>query len=135
MAKNSIDPNDKHVGSRVRARRVELGMSQTKLADSVRLTFQQIQKYEKGTNRVSASRLLQISNILNVPISYFFEGSIGASLLPKTPTFDRSVADAYNFIGSPQGIAFIKAYTKIKDHKLKRALVKFLERLTNRRRD
>ena len=75
MAKKTPNPIDKHVGSRVRMRRMMLSMSQEKLGDALGLTFQQVQKYEKGTNRIGASRLQQISNILQVPVSFFFEGA------------------------------------------------------------
>ena len=68
---------DKHIGSRVRARRIMLGMSQKRLADALGLTFQQVQKYEKGVNRIGASRLLQIAGILDVSIEFFFEGLPG----------------------------------------------------------
>src|SRR3954464_10767035 len=74
-AKKAPNPIDKHVGSRVRMRRMMLSMSQEKLGDALGLTFQQVQKYEKGTNRIGASRLQQISNILQVPVSFFFEGA------------------------------------------------------------
>ena len=76
MMENKKKPNpiDIHVGSRIRLRRTMLGMSQEKLGESLGITFQQIQKYEKGTNRVGASRLQNISSILNVPVSFFFEG-------------------------------------------------------------
>src|SRR5215475_3716927 len=69
------NPTDKYVGSRVRMRRMMLGMSQEKLADALGLTFQQVQKYEKGTNRISASRLQAISQILDAPVHFFFEGA------------------------------------------------------------
>src|SRR5947207_14839601 len=75
MAKKAPNPIDKHVGSRVRMRRMMLGMSQEKLGDALGLTFQQVQKYEKGTNRIGASRLQQISLILQVPVGFFFEGA------------------------------------------------------------
>src|SRR5204862_2364914 len=75
MAKKAPNPIDKHVGSRVRMRRMMLGMSQEKLGDALGLTFQQVQKYEKGTNRIGASRLQQISLILQVSVSFFFEGA------------------------------------------------------------
>src|ERR1700678_1752014 len=75
MAKKAPNPIDKHVGSRVRMRRMMLGMSQEKLGDALGLTFQQVQKYEKGTNRIGASRLQQISHILQVPVAFFFEGA------------------------------------------------------------
>ena len=73
LGQRSPNPTDKHVGSRACMRRRMLSMSQTELAEAVGVTFQQIQKYEKGTNRISASRLLQISHVLQVPVSFFFE--------------------------------------------------------------
>src|SRR3954466_13920542 len=75
MAKKAPNPIDKHVGSRVRMRRMMLGMSQEKLGDALSLTFQQEQKYEKGTNRIGASRLQQIAHFLQVPVSFFFVGA------------------------------------------------------------
>src|SRR5436853_7934573 len=75
MAKKAPNPIDKHVGSRVRMRRMMLSMSQEKLGDALSLTFQQVQKYEKGANRIGASRLQQIARILQVPVSFFFEGA------------------------------------------------------------
>src|SRR5438874_6662329 len=75
MVKKEPNPIDKHVGSRVRMRRMMLGMSQEKLGDAFGLTFQQVQKYEKGTNRISASRLQQSAHILQVPVTFFFEGA------------------------------------------------------------
>ena len=74
MSTKSPNPVDKYVGSRVRMRRIMLGMSQEKLGEALGLTFQQVQKYEKGTNRVGASRLQQISEILQVPVSFLFDG-------------------------------------------------------------
>src|SRR5258707_12857077 len=75
MAKKAPNPIDKHVGSRVRMRRIMLGMSQEKLGGALGLTFQQIQKYEKGTNRVGASRLQQIADVLQIHVSFMFEGA------------------------------------------------------------
>src|SRR5260221_14706294 len=74
MGKKGPNPVDKHVGSRVRMRRLMLGMSQGKLADGLGLTFQQVQKYEKGANRIGASRLHHVASILQVPVPFFFEG-------------------------------------------------------------
>ena len=97
MSTKAPNPVDKHVGSRVRMRRIMLGMSQGKLGEALGLTFQQIQKYEKGTNRVGASRIQQISEVLQVPVSFLFEGvpsggingaSFGrAPLRPMCPIF------------------------------------------------
>src|ERR1700747_1389796 len=75
MAKKAPNTIDKHVGSRVRMRRMMLSMSQEKLGGALGLTFQQVQKYEKGTNRIGASPLPQISPILQVPVAFFFEGA------------------------------------------------------------
>ena len=78
MTKKEPNPVDKHVGSRVRMRRLMLSMSQEKLGDALGITFQQVQKYEKGTNRIGASRLQHIANILRAPVATFFEGAPGA---------------------------------------------------------
>jgi transcriptional regulator with XRE-family HTH domain len=86
MPKNGAHPTDTYVGKRVRMRRMMLHISQTKLGDALGLTFQQVQKYEKGTNRVSASRLQRISDVLQVPVTFFFEGG--------SPVADRRVEAA-----------------------------------------
>jgi transcriptional regulator with XRE-family HTH domain len=83
MATKSPNSTDVHVGSQIRARSEELGMSQGKLADGLGLTFQQVQKYEKGINRVGASRLQAISALLQVPINFFFEGTSPSSSRKK----------------------------------------------------
>src|SRR6202140_2944598 len=75
MPKEGPHPTDKYVGSRVRMRRLMLGLSQAQLGEALGITFQQVQKYEKGTNRISASRLQGISQILQVPIEFFFDGA------------------------------------------------------------
>jgi transcriptional regulator with XRE-family HTH domain len=95
MSTKAPNPVDKYVGSRVRMRRIMLGMSQEKLGEALGLTFQQVQKYEKGTNRVGASRLQQISEILQVPVSFLFDGgpmprvSAKAARLPTSPIFSQ----------------------------------------------
>jgi len=98
MAKKAPNPIDKHVGSRVRMRRMMLSMSQEKLGDALGLTFQQVQKYEKGTNRVGASRLQQIAQILQVPVSFFFEGA------PHSPGYSGGMSEA----PSPAYVADLK---------------------------
>ena len=89
MSTKAPNPVDKYVGSRVRMRRIMLGMSQEKLGEALGLTFQQVQKYEKGTNRVGASRMQQISEILQVPVSFLFEGGpsgvVNAEASAKAP--------------------------------------------------
>jgi transcriptional regulator with XRE-family HTH domain len=78
LRKGILNPTDKHVGSRLRMRRLMLDMSQTDIANALGLTFQQVQKYEKGSNRVCASRLQHLSQILQVPVTFFFEGAPAA---------------------------------------------------------
>src|ERR1700751_4114459 len=90
MAKKAPNPIDKHVGSRVRMRRMMLAMSQEKLGDALGLTFQQVQKYEKGTNRIGASRLQQISHILQVPVAFFFEGAPHVVGMPSLAELDEA---------------------------------------------
>jgi transcriptional regulator with XRE-family HTH domain len=125
-AKKIPDPIDKHVGSRLRMRRIMLGMSQTKLADAIALTFQQVQKYEKGTNRISASRLQQISNILQVPVPFFFEGAPGQ---PKAEGNAPSPAYVSDFFAAKDGLALTKAFMQIKDAKLRRNIVNLVEEI------
>ena len=123
------NPIDKHVGSRVRMRRMMLTMSQTKLGDALGLTFQQVQKYEKGTNRISASRLQQSVHILQVPVTFFFEGAPslpGAAHAKGAVPPPDYVAD---FLATSAGLALIKAFTQIKDAKLRRRIVDLVEEI------
>ena len=124
MAKKIPNPIDTHVGNRVRMRRLILSMSQEKLGDAIGLTFQQVQKYEKGTNRMGSSRLQQIANVLKVPVTFFFEGTPGQSKLDgKAP----SPAYVSNFLATSDGLALTKAFMRIKDAKLRRSIVKTVE--------
>ena len=123
---------DKQVGSQVRSRRLALGMSQSKLADAVGLTFQQIQKYEKGANRISASRLQQFSNILGAPVPFFFPDSPSPSSQRKMKSADPAMTHVSEFISSADGRDLMKAYTKIKDAKLRRGIAVFVEELAAR---
>ena len=106
MAKKAPNPIDKHVGSRVRMRRMMLGMSQEKLGDALGLTFQQVQKYEKGTNRIGASRLQQISHILQVPVAFFFEGAPHIAGAPRADGMDEAPSPAYVSDFSPPRTAW-----------------------------
>jgi len=132
VAKKVPNPTDKHVGARVRARRLTLGMSQTKLADAIGLTFQQVQKYEKGTNRMGASRLTQIANVLQMPVSYFFEGGPRISSLPKGKS-GPPTAYVSEFVSSSDGLGLIKNFMQIKDAKLRRRIVHLVERIADGR--
>ena len=126
MAKKLPNPIDKHVGSRVRMRRMMLGMSQSTLADGLDLTFQQVQKYEKGTNRISASRLQHISQILQLPVTFFFEGTPGQS---KAKDDVPSPAYVTDYLATRNGLALTKAFMKIKDAKLRRNIVNLVEEI------
>ncbi|HSI41583.1 MAG TPA: helix-turn-helix domain-containing protein [Xanthobacteraceae bacterium] len=126
MTKKSPNPVDKHVGSRVRMRRMMVSMSQEKLGESLGITFQQIQKYEKGTNRIGASRLQHISTVLGVPVAFFFEGAppstiAGGFAEDPAPTY---VAD---FLATSEGLALTRAFTKITDSKVRRRVVDLVE--------
>jgi transcriptional regulator with XRE-family HTH domain len=123
MAKKAPNPTDKHVGSRVRMRRMMLSMSQEKLGDALGLTFQQVQKYEKGTNRIGASRLQQISHILQVPVAFFFEGAPGPSHQVDGMREAPSPAYVSDFLATSEGLALTKAFMRIKQPKLRRRIV------------
>jgi transcriptional regulator with XRE-family HTH domain len=131
MAKKAPNPIDKHVGSRVRMRRMMLGMSQEKLGDALGLTFQQVQKYEKGTNRIGASRLQQISHILQVPVAFFFEGAPSTPGAPRTEGMGEAPSPAYvsDFLATSDGLALTKAFMRISDSKLRRRIVDLVEQI------
>jgi transcriptional regulator with XRE-family HTH domain len=105
----TANPVDKHVGSRLRMRRLMLSMSQEKLGDAFGLTFQQVQKYEKGMNRISASRLQQAAQILDVSVPFFFEGAPGGHELDGNAS---SPAYVNEFISSEDGVRLIKAFMR-----------------------
>jgi transcriptional regulator with XRE-family HTH domain len=131
MPRGVINPIDKHVGSRVRMRRLMLDMSQTDLGNALGLTFQQVQKYEKGANRIGASRLQHLSQILQVPVPFFFEGApasigrTGAEELAdaSSPSF---VSD---FLATSEGLDLVRAFTCIEDAQLRRAIVRLVEEI------
>jgi len=108
---------DRHVGSRVRMQRMAIGMSQEKLGDACGITFQQIQKYEKGMNRMGASRLHQIARILQVPVEFFYEGVPSG---PDSGTSSRSMTD---FLGTSDGLELVRAFMAVKDAKVRRRIV------------
>ncbi len=132
MTPKAPNPVDKYVGSRVRMRRIMLGMSQEKLGDSLGLTFQQVQKYEKGTNRIGASRLQQISEILQVPVSFLFEGGPSGHLAEGGMSEAPSPAYASDFLATSEGLALARAFTSITDPKLRRSIVDLVEQMASR---
>ena len=132
MSTKAPNPVDKYVGSRVRMRRIMLGMSQEKLGEALGLTFQQVQKYEKGTNRVGASRLQQISEILQVPVSFLFDGGPSGSVERRGLRRGPSPAYVSDFLATSEGLALTRAFTRITDAKLRRSIVELVEQIAAR---
>ena len=135
------NPTDRYVGARVRMRRLMLGMSQTALGNSLGVTFQQVQKYEKGTNRIGASRLQQIAGTLQVPVAFFFEelpipakaqanvqGSVQASAHANAQG-GPSPSQISAVLATSDGLALVEGFARIKSPKLRRRLVDLVERL------
>jgi transcriptional regulator with XRE-family HTH domain len=120
MNKKMTDPHDADVGHRIRARRLSKKMSQTDLAVQLGLTFQQIQKYEKGTNRVGAGRLKRIAEILDAPITYFY--AVADQPVPKS-------ADILGFVDNARTLRMIRAYSQIRSPHLQQALLDLTERI------
>lgn len=132
MAGKKPNPVDAHVGSRVRLRRMLLGMSQERLGESMGLTFQQVQKYEKGVNRIGASRLFQISKILDVPVQFFFEEAPYAGDASKAPGMAESDSEAFilEFLNSREGLELNRAFVKISDAKVRKSVVDLVRALS-----
>jgi transcriptional regulator with XRE-family HTH domain len=128
-AKKAVNPIDRHVGSRVRMRRILLGMSQEKLGEALELTFQQVQKYETGMNRISASRLQQISTALNAPPAFFFDGAPVADATSSTePVASDAVGPSnssyvLNFIATSEGRHLNKAFARIQAPKIRDSII------------
>lgn len=120
----SVHPIDRYVGQRVKALRIDRRLSQTALGEAVGITFQQIQKYEAGTNRISASRLFEIATVLSVPVRSFFDGvpskGEGSDIEIDEPYFDWV------------DLKIVKALSRISDHSLKEQLLKFILGLADR---
>ena len=135
MAKRSPDPVDRHVGARIRMRRLMLKISQPQLGDALGLSFQQLQKYEKGSNRVGASRLQHIASILQVPVSFFFEE------VPVNRSEPAQISDAPSpesvtaFVSTTDGLKLIRAFTSIKNTKIRRCIVQLVEHIVRPPRD
>lgn len=117
-------PNNRdiEVGRRVRARRTQLGLSQEKLADALGLTFQQVQKYEKGTNRIGAGRLHQISEFLDVPVSFFFDPLVGVS---------KENQAVMSFMNAAHALRLMQAYSKIKNRQVQHTIVELVESIAD----
>jgi transcriptional regulator with XRE-family HTH domain len=127
------NPIDVHVGSRVRLRRMLLGMSQEKLGEHLGLTFQQIQKYEKGINRVGASRLFDLSQVLSVPVQYFYEELPDGVADAGVGGFAERPSENYaaEFLGSREGLELNKAFARIRDMRVRRSIVELIRALAS----
>jgi transcriptional regulator with XRE-family HTH domain len=130
----SMNPIDRHVGSRVRMQRLLLGMSQTELGDALGLSFQQVQKYEKGTNRIGASRLQHICQILKVPMSFFFEGSPHPAVGPISKVRPSPPDQFTEFMATRDGVTLAKSFMRISNVHLRRRIVDLVEQIEEYRR-
>lgn len=128
--KKKPNPIDVHVGGRVRLRRMLIGMSQEKLGELLGLTFQQIQKYEKGANRIGASRLYQISRILGVPVQFFFEDLDNDIEAPPESMSEPDAAPfVMDFVSSAEGLSLNRSFTKIEDPRVRKRIVDLIKSL------
>lgn len=124
------NPIDAHVGGRVRLRRMLLGMSQEKLAEQLGLTFQQVQKYEKGINRIGASRLFELSKLLGVGVQFFYEDApVIAGAAGVAAGFAEQTGDSYivDFLNSREGLELNRAFLRITDPKVRRSVIDLLK--------
>jgi transcriptional regulator with XRE-family HTH domain len=128
VPKKQANPIDGQVGNRVRLRRMLIGMSQERLGELLGLTFQQVQKYEKGVNRIGAGRLFEVSRILGVPIDYFYEGVSGSA---AGGGFSENEASppVMEFVSSGEGLQLSLAFMKIKDPKLRKRVLDLVKQM------
>ena len=132
MIKSSPDPVDIHVGARVRLRRTLLGMSQEKLGKALGLTFQQVQKYERGANRIGSSRLFQLSKILDVPVSFFFD-----EMAPETTRKADGMAEGnkqvfeVDKLSRRETLELVRAYYKITDPSVRKKIFEMVKAVGN----
>jgi transcriptional regulator with XRE-family HTH domain len=127
VPKKQANPVDIQVGNRVRIRRMLIGMSQERLGELLNLTFQQVQKYEKGVNRIGAGRLFDVSRILSVPIDYFYEG-VGAQL-GQEGFAEESAPPVMEFVSSGEGMQLSLAFMKIRDVKVRKRVLDLVKSL------
>ncbi len=134
MPKRSMNPIDAHVGARVRLRRMLIGMSQERLGELLGVTFQQVQKYEKGANRIGASRLFEISRILDVPVQFFFDDlpEDGNRPIARPHGFSDTAGEPFvmDFVSSTEGLQLNRAYFGIQDGKLRRRLLDLVREIS-----
>ena len=127
MPKKQANPIDIQVGNRVRIRRMLIGMSQEKLGDLLGLTFQQVQKYEKGVNRIGAGRLFEVARILNVPVDFFYEGA--NTITQPGLSEPENAPPVMEFVSSGEGLQLSLAFMKIKDAKVRKRVLDLVKSL------
>ena len=130
MAKKQANPIDAQVGNRVRIRRMLIGMSQERLGDLLGLTFQQVQKYEKGVNRIGAGRLFEMARILGVPIDFFYEGVESGEGRPGFAE-PEGAPPVMEFVSSGEGLQLSLAFMKIKDPKVRKRVLDLVKSLAD----
>jgi transcriptional regulator with XRE-family HTH domain len=132
MSAKTPDSIDRHIGSRLRMRRLALGISQEKLGDALGLTFQQVQKYEKGTNRVGGSRLLKLAELLEVDVGFFYMNLEG-HVVRSGPRSDSDLADdgLQAFMATSEGLMIARAFVRIADPKVRHAVATSIARLSD----
>jgi transcriptional regulator with XRE-family HTH domain len=126
MPQKPPNPIDIHVGERIRMWRTERKIGRITLGEAIGLTLQQIQKYEKGTNRIGASRLQEICTVLEIPVSFLFEGPPGSS-----PCETGMPQDIIDFMESPEGVRFVAAFGRITDRKVRRGIARLASRIAD----
>ncbi|MFT4182381.1 MAG: helix-turn-helix transcriptional regulator [Rhizobium sp.] len=131
MSAKVPNPIDAYVGSRVRMRRLMLGMSQERLADQIGVTFQQVQKYEKGTNRIGASRLQAIASVLAVPVAFFFQQDNSQPLTTEGLGAINGLEDLSDFLTSKEGLSLNKAFMKINDPGIRQSVLTLVKSLAS----
>jgi transcriptional regulator with XRE-family HTH domain len=131
VPKKQANPIDAQVGNRVRLRRMLVGMSQEKLGEMLGLTFQQVQKYEKGVNRIGAGRLYQVAHILGVPISYFYEDVSGQESENSAPANDQATPPVMEFLSSGEGLQLALSFMRIREPKVRKRVIDLVKSLAD----
>jgi transcriptional regulator with XRE-family HTH domain len=139
MSTKSPNPIDRHVGSRVRMRRMLIGMSQEKLGQTLGVTFQQVQKYEKGTNRIGASRLQHIASVLGVSVDFLFEGAprLEGPAGEEAAGFAEAPPSEYvaDFLSTAEGVQLMKHFVRIANPRVRRRIVDLVAALAGEEND
>jgi transcriptional regulator with XRE-family HTH domain len=135
LPKKRANPIDPHVGNRVRLRRMLIGMSQERLGELLGLTFQQVQKYEKGVNRIGAGRLFDISRILGVPIAYFYESIASQASGQRGFSENEASPPVLEFISSGEGLQLSLAFMRIKDPKVRKRVLDLVKSIASGEED